>query len=140
MTNEQIKELALAHGFKLKEQPNGSKDFHPYIYELVRAALARACQPNKVYELRYMSDNNYYSLCTTLDRELLVKFIDDAKAYDADFIKRGGETQYYNEHPLAKFGNDWVEHDFDYQSAADLVNDTWASALEIVETELWTGD
>lgn len=46
MTNDEIRELGLLiEGLKLKEQPDGSKDFHPYIYELVRAALARACQP-----------------------------------------------------------------------------------------------
>lgn len=97
-------------------------------------------KPTKVYELRYMSDDNYYSLCTTLDRELLQKLVDEVKAYDADFIKRGGETQYYDEHPLAQFDNDWVEHNFDYYNADDLKDDTWASALEIVKIKLWTGD
>ena len=40
MTNEQIKELALAHGFKLKEQPNGEMDLSPYVFNAIRA-----CQP-----------------------------------------------------------------------------------------------
>ena len=37
MTNDQIKEIALANGFKLKEQPNGEMDLNPYVYEFARA-------------------------------------------------------------------------------------------------------
>ena len=39
MTNDQIKELALANGFKLKEQPNGEMDLNPYVYEFARALI-----------------------------------------------------------------------------------------------------
>ena len=37
MTNEQIKEIALANGFRLKEQPDGEMDLNPYVYEFARA-------------------------------------------------------------------------------------------------------
>lgn len=37
MTNEQIKDIALANGFKLKEQPNGEMDLNPYVYDFARA-------------------------------------------------------------------------------------------------------
>lgn len=36
MTNDQIKELALANGFKLKEQPDGNMDLNPYVYEFAQ--------------------------------------------------------------------------------------------------------
>lgn len=39
MTNERIKEIALANGFKLKEQPSGVKDLNPYVYEFARALI-----------------------------------------------------------------------------------------------------
>ena len=39
MTNDQIKELAIAYGFKLKEQPNGEMDLNPYVYEFARALI-----------------------------------------------------------------------------------------------------
>ena len=39
MTNDQIKELALAHGFKLKEQPDGKMDLNPYVYDFARALI-----------------------------------------------------------------------------------------------------
>jgi len=37
MHREQIKELALANGFKLKTQPDGTEDLNPYVYEFARA-------------------------------------------------------------------------------------------------------
>ena len=39
MTNDQIKELALANGFKLKEQPDGEMDLNPYVYDFARALI-----------------------------------------------------------------------------------------------------
>ena len=39
MTNEQIKEIALANGFKLKEQPSGKMDLNPYVYDFARAIV-----------------------------------------------------------------------------------------------------
>jgi hypothetical protein len=39
ITNEQIQELALDNGFKLKEQPNGTLELNPYVYEFARALL-----------------------------------------------------------------------------------------------------
>ena len=39
MTNNQIKELALANGFKLKEQSDGTMDLNPYVYEFAHALM-----------------------------------------------------------------------------------------------------
>lgn len=39
MTNDQIKEIALTNGFKLKEQPNGEMDLNPYVYDFARALI-----------------------------------------------------------------------------------------------------
>lgn len=47
MTNDQIKELALANGFKLKEQPNGEMDLNPYVYDFAHALMKR--QTVRVY-------------------------------------------------------------------------------------------
>ena len=41
MTNDQIKELALANGFKLKEQPDGAMDLNPYVYEFASVVFAK---------------------------------------------------------------------------------------------------
>ena len=41
ITMEDIKELALANGFKLKEQPNGTMDLNPYVYDFAKALLSK---------------------------------------------------------------------------------------------------
>lgn len=40
MTPERITELALANGFKLKEQPGGSMALNPYVFDFARTLLA----------------------------------------------------------------------------------------------------
>lgn len=39
MTDDQITNIALAHGFNLKEQPDGSMALNPYVYQFARALL-----------------------------------------------------------------------------------------------------
>lgn len=45
MTNEQIEHIALANGFKLKQQPDGSMALNPYVFEFARALLFEAKLP-----------------------------------------------------------------------------------------------
>jgi len=40
VTNEQIKQLFLAHGFKEKLQAGGDTDLNPYVYVAARALIA----------------------------------------------------------------------------------------------------
>lgn len=40
ITPETIEQIALANGFKLKEQPDGSMALNPYVFEFARALLA----------------------------------------------------------------------------------------------------
>ena len=42
LTNEQIKEICLNHGFKEKDQGDGRMDLNPYVYDAVRAAIRQA--------------------------------------------------------------------------------------------------
>jgi hypothetical protein len=42
MNKERIKDLALAIGFKLKEQPDGSMDLNPYVFSFAEALIAEA--------------------------------------------------------------------------------------------------
>ena len=42
MNKQQVKELALANGFKLKRQPDLEMDLNPYVYEFADALLAKA--------------------------------------------------------------------------------------------------
>ncbi len=42
MTDEQIKEIFVAHGFKTKMQPSGRVDLNPYCYQAARALIHAA--------------------------------------------------------------------------------------------------
>ena len=42
LSTEEIREIALACGFKLKIQPGGELDLNPYVYKFVRSILIRA--------------------------------------------------------------------------------------------------
>ena len=39
MTNDEIRAMALSHGFTLRPQPDGSMDLNPYVYEFARALI-----------------------------------------------------------------------------------------------------
>lgn len=41
MNNDRIRTIALMKGFKLKEQPDGSLDLNPYVYDFAHALLER---------------------------------------------------------------------------------------------------
>lgn len=60
MTNDQIKELALANGFKLKEQPDGSMDLNPYVYEFAFELMKQvtlSTADNLVQALQELADD-----------------------------------------------------------------------------------
>ncbi len=42
MNKQQVKELALANGFKLKQQPSDEMDLNTYVYDFAEALLAKA--------------------------------------------------------------------------------------------------
>lgn len=56
MTNEQIKEIALASGFKLKEQPDGDMDLNPYVYDFARALISSEFDKVRETTLRLIKD------------------------------------------------------------------------------------
>lgn len=60
MTKDQIKELALANGFKLKEQPDGSMDLNPYVYEFAFELMKQvtlSTADNLVQALQELADD-----------------------------------------------------------------------------------
>lgn len=58
LDKETIKELALANGFKLKEQADGSMDLNPYVYQFAAALerLATAELKAQVEQLRELAE------------------------------------------------------------------------------------
>lgn len=74
MKNEQIKKIALACGFELKEQPTGELDLNPYVYDFARELIKQNQQsawvsvndepPEKdgnyiTYQVRHLWGNYY---------------------------------------------------------------------------------
>lgn len=55
MRNEDIKKIALANGFKEKEQPDGSVDLNPYVYDFARVLLGRAVRDGRERHLALAS-------------------------------------------------------------------------------------
>lgn len=51
MTNEEIRALALAHGFTLREQPDGSTDLNHYVYTFAMA-MYRKGRSKRLAEIR----------------------------------------------------------------------------------------
>ena len=52
MNKERIKKMALASGFKLKEQPNGEMDLNPYVYrfaDMVESAISHKYESERKY-------------------------------------------------------------------------------------------
>jgi hypothetical protein len=45
MTKDEIKAIALAHGFTLRTQPDGTQDLNPYVYAFAEALLMSKWQP-----------------------------------------------------------------------------------------------
>lgn len=48
MTRDKIKALALECGFSLKEQPDGSMDPNPYVYDFSNRAASAKQEPTEV--------------------------------------------------------------------------------------------
>jgi hypothetical protein len=44
MNKDQVRAIALQHGFELKEQADGTRDLHPYVYEFAQALLETALE------------------------------------------------------------------------------------------------
>jgi hypothetical protein len=61
MNREQIKAMALASGFKLKPQPDGTEDLNPYVYEFA-AALTEYMQQQNDYLSALASGQPLYGL------------------------------------------------------------------------------
>ena len=77
MTSDQIKEIALANGFKFKEQPNGEMDLNPYVYEFARVLLKiqneriRMSLQNLSNEIDNTNDRRVIGYCLDWVQELI---------------------------------------------------------------------
>ena len=69
MENSQIKEIALANGFSLKEQLGGHMDLNPYVYEFAQAIKKEALeQARSVYGQSAVTDADTDSIDSDIDK------------------------------------------------------------------------
>lgn len=69
LDKETIKQIALANGFKLKEQADGRMDLNPYVYEFTNA-IAKHCwsafksgvMPHKIHPTKASLNNGWISV------------------------------------------------------------------------------
>lgn len=93
MDIQKIKELALANGFKLKEQASGNMDLNAYVYDFAnaieQAAKAQAV-PEKDAIINKLSDQLYAQEMKTSDARVLCEtaceLLDDYSHQDAMVI------------------------------------------------------
>ena len=81
MSKEKIRELALANGFKLKQQPDGTMELNSYVYEFAAALMAEAGRAGFVAGLEYQR----YNAVMQWER-------DDSADYYAESIRQGGDV------------------------------------------------
>lgn len=115
MQREQIKALALANGFKLKTQPDGSEDLNPYVYEFAAALMA----PLQA-ELKRQQDENSRLLFANRYNAGMYRQIDDERKRLQAEVKRArlDERQamtYLSQVRIA------AEHDGDFPSLVEHV-------------------
>lgn len=75
LNKETIKEIALANGFKLKEQANGEMDLNLYVYEFANE-IAKHCwsawqsgvMPHKIHPTKASLNNGWISVDDDLPR------------------------------------------------------------------------
>ena len=93
MDIQKIKELALANGFKLKEQADGSMDLNAYVYDFANAIeqAAKAHEAEKLKGCVMDIENN--SIVTDVDTQVLDSQI-------AEISNEFAETYYCDEEDL----------------------------------------
>lgn len=110
MNREDIKALALANGFSLKEQPNGEMDLNPYVYQFAEA-LAKQSQESAVLKKDCMIEQTWFPQGTLITD--LVEYA--ANVYKATAIAQNSKIQFGtddNEH--------WWAHDVPYYGTVQL--------------------
>jgi hypothetical protein len=80
MHREQIKELALANGFKLKPQPDGTEDLNPYVYEFAAALMA----PLQAELKRQQDENSRLLFANRYNADMYRQIDDERKRLQAE--------------------------------------------------------
>ena len=77
LDNQKIKELALANGFKLKEQANGNLDLNAYVYDFANAIEQAVKDETHKQVALYQYEINHLAHANQLWREKAAQTIPD---------------------------------------------------------------
>lgn len=110
LTNDQIKEIALQNGFKLKEQPGGEMDLNPYVYHFARALVEHA-ENSAVLQSDCMINQEWYMVGTP------VKNLIDAAAaeYQAEVAAQNSKIEFATDDNVI-----WYAHDVPYFGSVQI--------------------
>lgn len=89
LNKETIRQIALDNGFKLKEQPDGSLDLNPYVYDTINKAI-------EVYESE--KTNGWISVDDELpsENQLVLLFDNFGEQTIGKIIKKGNAHNAHN--------------------------------------------
>ncbi len=135
MNIQKIKELALANGFKLKEQASGNMHLNAYVYDFANAiereAKAQAV-PEQVLENNCMIGQAWFMRGTPVSA--LIKHAE--KAYQAEVVAQNSKLEFGtddNEH--------WFAHDVPFYGTVqiDLIEEHGLVEWDIHFNGCWQG-
>lgn len=90
---ETVRKIALNCGFKLKEQPNGEMDLHPYVYDFAKALVGEYVPVNTVIKIG--------SLVKVIHVDEVDRIVNGVKVGDYGVLVKigpaGYHTIYFNE-------------------------------------------
>jgi len=114
MNKEKIKELALANGFKLKEQPDGAMDLNPYVFEFA-AALERVATAElkahvealqKQKEQLLLGFDEYKQMQNVADAEIKAQAVVDIVNWDHSYVQDGDGEFYFSSSAIEQYANE----------------------------------
>ena len=86
MTNDQIKEIALANGHALMTMPDGTEDIHPHVYDFARALMGKKLNQIMAALEAMESDDNTLDMSAMLDmcQDVIERHINDLREVTND--------------------------------------------------------
>lgn len=93
LSKEQIREILLEHGFKLKPQPDGVEDLNPYVYSGIWAVLSAATTEGTPFSHRpqLTEDDEFRELINLERSELPCGEMTDDELANAIFLASRGD-------------------------------------------------
>lgn len=131
LTNEEIRNLALASGFKLKEQANGSMDLNPYVYEFARRLLGEFTKPN----FKFVSELAYTVRYVATKKGLTMQDMADELGWEVHKISGVYNSRILlTKDEIHQLNNYLTQLDYFYSDAELMDMQKWAVFIDLRES------